>query len=319
VTTGLPAPPTAGASEAAAAGRGAPALWLARWLVAVVRTARPRQWPKNLLVFAAPLAGESLGRSGGLGYALVAFAAFTAAASAVYFVNDVLDAERDRRHPYKRHRPVAAGLLPASHALALAIVCVTAAAAAGFLIGEPGLSAAIGGYVVLSLAYTFGLKHVPVIELLLVASGFVLRALGGAAATGVPPSGWFLLVCSLGALMVAVAKRSMELAMLGDDAASHRPAMRWYTARWLRLSQLMLGVAMVVAYLLWASGEQAGWTRDWHLASALPLAAALVRFGKLSSGVDSKPVEDLIARDAVMVSCELAWLLMFAAGLTAGL
>jgi len=315
VTTGLPAPPAAGATDVTAAGYRAPA----RWLVAVVTTARPRQWPKNLLVFAAPLAGASLGRPDGLAYALVAVAAFTAAASAVYFVNDVLDAERDRRHPYKRNRPVAAGTLPAAHALAVAAACVVAAAAAGFWIGEPGLSAAIGGYLAASLAYTLWLKHVPVLELLFVASGFVLRALGGAAATGVPPSGWFLLVCSLGALMVAVAKRSMELAMLGADAARHRPAMRWYTARSLRLSQRLLSVAMVASYVLWAAGERSGWARDWHLVSALPLAAALVRFGRLSAGAASRPVEDLIARDPVMACFEVTWLVMFAAGLGAGL
>ena len=315
MTTGLPAPSAAGATDVTATRYRAPA----RWLVALVTTARPRQWPKNLLVFAAPLAGASLGRTHGLAYALVAVAAFTAAASAVYFVNDVLDAERDRSHPYKRNRPVAAGTLPAAHALAVAAACVVAAAAAGFWIGEPGLSAVIGGYLAASLAYTLWLKHVPVLELLFVASGFVLRALGGAAATGVPPSGWFLLVCSLGALMVAVAKRSMELAMLGADAARHRPAMRWYTAGSLRLSQRLLSAAMVAAYVLWAAGEQPGLTREWHLVSALPLAAALVRFGRLSEGAASRPVEDLIARDPVMACCEVTWLLMFAAGLGAGL
>ena len=236
----------------------------------------------------------------------------------MYFVNDVLDAERDRSHPYKRHRAVAAGTLPRSHALVIAARCAAPAVAAGFWIGEPGLTAAIGGYLVLSFAYTLGLKHVPFLELLLVASGFVLRALGGAAATGVPPSGWFLMVCSLGALMVAVAKRSMELAMLGADAARHRPSMRWYTAASLRLTQRLLSAAMIAAYLLWAVSEPTGWARGWHLASTLPLAAALVRFGRLSKGVASKPVEDLIARDPVMVCCELLWLLMFATGLGAG-
>ena len=314
MTTGLPAPPAAKAPAAAHAGLPA----AARWLTAVAVTARPRQWPKNLLVLAAPLAGASLGRPDGLVYALIAVAAFVAASSAVYFVNDVLDAERDRRHPYKCHRPVAAGLLPRSHAIAIAAGCAAAAVATGFWIGEPGLSAAVGCYLALSLGYTLGLKHVPFLELMLVASGFVLRALGGAAATGVPPSGWFLVVCSLGALMVVIAKRSMELAMLGADAARHRPAMRWYTAASLRLSQRLLSAAMIAAYLLWASGEHTSWARGWHLASALPLAAALVRFGRLSAGVASKPVEDLIARDPVMVCCELLWLLMFATGLGAG-
>ena len=110
---------------------------LSRWPVAVVTTARPRQWPKNLLVFAAPLAAASLGRDDGLGYALVSAAAFLCASAAVYFVNDVADAERDRRHPVKRDRPVAAGDLPKSHAITLAAVCVAAAMTAGFAIEEP--------------------------------------------------------------------------------------------------------------------------------------------------------------------------------------
>lgn len=315
MTTGLPAPPAATAADETAARYRT----RAGWLIAVVRTARPRQWPKNLLVFAAPLAGASLGRPYGLAYGLAAAAAFTAASSAVYFVNDVLDAERDRGHPHKRNRPVAAGTLPAAHALAVAAACAAAALAVGFWIGEPGLSAVIAGYLAASLAYTLGLKHVPVLELMLVASGFVLRALGGAVATRVPPSGWFLLVCSLGALMVAVAKRSMELAVLGQDAVAHRPAMRWYTAASLRLGQRCLIVAMVIAYVAWASGEQGSWARDWHLVSALPLAAALLRFSRLSAGSASRPVEDLITRDPVMACCELTWLLMFAVGLGAGL
>ena len=90
-----------------------------RWLIAVIRETRPRQWPKNLLVFAAPLAAASLGRNDGFGYALLAMFAFACASAAVYFVNDVVDAERDRRHPVKRNRPVASGALPAQHALAL--------------------------------------------------------------------------------------------------------------------------------------------------------------------------------------------------------
>jgi decaprenyl-phosphate phosphoribosyltransferase len=315
VTAGPPPPAAASTAEAAVTRHPA----LMRWPIAVARTARPRQWPKNLLVLAAPLAGASLGRPDGLAYALIAVAAFVAASSAVYFINDAVDADRDRRHPYKRDRPVAAGLLPASHAVAIAAACAAMATAAGFWIGEPGLSAAVGAYLAASLAYSLGLKHVPFLELMLVASGFVLRALGGSAATGVPPSGWFLMVCSLGALMVVVAKRSMELAMLGADAPRHRPVMRWYAPALLRLSQRFLSVAMIAAYLLWASGEQTSWTRGWHLASALPLAAALARFGRLSAGVASKPVEDLIARDPPMICFELTWLLTFAAGLSAGL
>jgi len=287
----------------------------ARWLLAVLRTARPRQWPKNLLVFAAPLAGTSLGRHDGLAYALVAAAAFTVASVAVYMVNDVADAERDRRHPVKRRRPIAAGELPKAHAVAVAVVCVVVALAAGFLIRTPLLSVIIAAYIASSLLYSLVLKHIPVIELMFVASGFVLRALGGAAATHVPPSGWFLLVCSLGALLVATAKRYTEMAVLGPEAVRHRPSMRWYRPAALRLTQRITAVTMIITYALWALGEQDNWIRAWHLASALPLSGALARFDRLTALATPRPVEDLLIRDTPMVLLELTWLLMFVTGL----
>jgi decaprenyl-phosphate phosphoribosyltransferase len=285
-----------------------------RWLVAVVRTARPRQWPKNLLVFAAPLAGATLGRPNGLVYALVAAVAFGYASMAVYFINDVADAERDRSHPRKRFRPVAAGDLPKSHAVALGLVCAVIGLSAGLLIREPLLVAAVGGYLTLSFLYSWVLKHIPVVELIFVASGFLLRVLGGAAATHVPPSGWFLLVCSLGAFGVAIAKRYTELSGSVLEAIRHRPVMRWYRPEALRVSQLVVAALMIAAYLAWAAGERPG-ARTWHLLSALPLAAALIRFAVLTGRRSSAPVEDLLTRDALMLACEAAWLALFSAGL----
>jgi decaprenyl-phosphate phosphoribosyltransferase len=300
---------------AAPAATGARAAGLGRWLAAAAAAVRPRQWPKNLLVFTAPLAGASLGRDHGFWYALAACAAFVAASSAAYLVNDVLDAERDRSHPYKRHRPVASGQLPPAHAIGLAVVLAAAALAGAWGIGEPRLVAVLGIYLASSLLYCVALKHVPVLELAFVASGFVLRALGGAIATHVPPSGWFLLVCSLGALMVATAKRFSELTVLGADGASHRPVLRWYSLTALRLSQRAMAVALIVAYLLWAGTGHDAWMRWWHLASAVPLALALARFDRLTARATSRPVEDLIARDVPMVGCELAWLALFGLGL----
>jgi len=284
------------------------------WPVAVLRTARPRQWPKNLLVFAAPLAGATLGRRDGLVYALVAAAAFGCASVAVYFVNDVADAERDRRHPRKRNRPIAAGDLPKQHAVAVGAVCAAAGLAAGLLISEPLLTASVGGYLSLSFLYSWVLKHIPVVEVLFVASGFLLRVLGGAAATHVPPSGWFLLVCSLGAFGVAIAKRYTELTNLGAEAIRHRPVMRWYRPAALRQSQVVVGALMIAAYLAWAAGEHPA-ARTWHLVSALPLGVALIRFGFLTGRRTAAPVEDLLMRDVPMLACELSWLALFVAGL----
>ena len=289
----------------------------ARWLAAVVRTTRPRQWPKNLLVFAAPLAGASAGRADGLGYAVLAAVAFGSASAAVYLVNDVIDAERDRRHPVKRHRPVASGALPGPHAVALAMLAAACALAVAAMAGGPLLCVATAGYLCLSLVYCLGLKHVPFVEMALVASGFLLRVLGGAAATHVPPSAWFLLVCSLGALGVAIAKRYTELASLGEQAIRHRPVLRWYQPRALRAAQVIIGALMLAAYLAWACGEPAG-SSAWRAASAVPLVLALGRFGLLTGRQTARQVEDMITRDVPMLACEAAWLGLFCAGLYAG-
>jgi decaprenyl-phosphate phosphoribosyltransferase len=285
-----------------------------RWAAAVLRTARPRQWPKNLLVFAAPLAGASLGRRDGLLYALAAAAAFGFASAAVYFVNDVVDAERDRQHPRKRYRPVASGALPKQHAVMLGAVFAAVGLAVGLLISEPMLTATVAGYLALSFLYSLVLKHIPVVEVMFVASGFLLRVLGGAAATHVPPSGWFLLVCSLGAFGVAIAKRYTELTSLGDEAVRHRPVMRYYRPAELRIAQIVVGAAMIAAYLAWAAGEHSG-VRLWHLVSALPLTLALIRFGYLTGRRTAAPVEDLLTRDRLMLACELIWLTLFVTGL----
>jgi decaprenyl-phosphate phosphoribosyltransferase len=287
----------------------------ARWLRAVIVTTRPRQWPKNLLVFAAPLAGASLGQR--FGYALVAMFAFGCASAAVYFVNDVADAGRDRRHPVKRNRPIASGALSERHAIVLAVLAALFAVGAGVVIREPLLVATASGYLCLSFLYSFKLKHVPFVEMLIVASGFVLRVLGGAAATHVKPSVWFLLVCSLGALGVTVAKRYTELTSLGADAVRHRPVLRRYRPDMLRIAQVLIGAGVLATYLMWALGEGSA-ARPWHLASALPLIVALVRFGVLAGRRTVRPVEDLITRDAVMLACEAAWLVLFCVGLYVG-
>ena len=287
-----------------------------RWLAAAVRTTRPRQWPKNLVVFAAPLAGATVGRHDGAGYAALAAVAFGCASAAVYLVNDVVDAERDRRHPVKRHRPVASGALPGAHAIALAVLAASCAIAIGVGIGEPLLVAAAAGYLCSSFLYSARLKHVPFVEMALVASGFLLRVLGGAAATHVRVSIWFLLVCSLGALFVAVAKRYAELTSLGADAVRHRPVMRWYRPGTLRVTQIAVGALMLAMYLLWASGETDG-ARLWHMASTLPLALALWRFGVLTGQRTVRPVEEMITGDGPMIACEVAWLGLFCAGLAA--
>ena len=134
------------------------------------------------------------------------------------------------------------------------------------------------------------------------------------AATHVPPSGWFLLVCSLGALTVATAKRFTERAGLGDAAIRHRPALRWYRPSALLVTQWVLSAAMIAAYVAWAAGERTD-AQAWHLISAVPLAAALIQFSILTARHTTAPVEDLLTRNGVMLTCELSWLALFVTGL----
>ncbi|MHA6758461.1 decaprenyl-phosphate phosphoribosyltransferase [Streptacidiphilus sp. PAMC 29251] len=284
--------------------------------VAALRTARPRQWPKNLLVFAAPLTGSALGRSSAaLGGAVAAGVVFTLASSAVYFVNDALDAERDRQHPRKCLRPVACGDLSETHAVSLAGLCVALAAVVGLFTPGIELSLAAAAYLAISFLYCAKLKHLPVLELFLVASGFVLRAVGGAGAARVPPSGWFLVVCSLGALLVVLAKRFTEITSLGAPAAAHRPSLRHYTPGGLRTAQRLTALAMVAAYCTWAATESDPWTAHWHLATAVPMVIALVRFDRLTATGGTRHIEDLLIRDVPMLCLELVWLLLFVTGL----
>ena len=193
------------------------------------RATRPRQWLKNLLVFAAPLAGGALGRPVVLASSLVAFGSFTAAASGGYLFNDVYDVAEDRLHPDKRLRPLAAGRISVAAAVGLGVGLVVLGAVVAALTDDELLPIVVT-YTLLTLAYAMGLKRIPGIELLVVASGFVLRPLAGAAAADVAPSAWFLAVCCLAAVVVAMGKRLVELVQLGPAAVDHRTTLRHYSS-----------------------------------------------------------------------------------------
>ena len=175
----------------------------------LLKAVRPRQWVKNLLVFAAPvLSGQADDRSV-LAGAAVAFVAFSLAASGIYLVNDVRDVDEDRRHPKKRHRPIAAGLVSPVVAVGTAIVLLTAAPLVG-LLATTELTIVVLVYEGLSLLYCLALKDEPVIDIAIVASGFLLRAIAGGAATDISLSQWFLLAASFGSLFMASGKRYAE-------------------------------------------------------------------------------------------------------------
>jgi 4-hydroxybenzoate polyprenyltransferase len=211
---------------------------------------RPRQWAKNLLLFAGIVFAAKLGDATRWGEGIAAFAAYCAASSAAYLVNDVRDAENDRSHPVKRLRPVASGELSPRAALVLAGVLGAAALAGATLLG-PWSAAFMGGFLVLQAAYTGGLKHTVLIDVLVIAGLFVLRAAAGAQAVDVRISPWLLICTGLLALFLALAKRRAELVLVGAEATPGRPVLEGYSLALVDQLVSVVAASTVIAYSLY--------------------------------------------------------------------
>jgi len=213
-------------------------------------SARPRQWLKNLLVFAALLFSHQFVHADKVFSAVLAFAAFCLLSSAVYLVNDVVDAEEDRRHEEKRRRPLAAGRLSPSAAVLAAVLLSAAALAASFLQSSAlGWTALV--YLAAMVAYTLGLKHVVIVDALIIAFGFILRAHAGGVAVGVPVSEWLYLCTLLLSLFLALSKRRHELVMMEEGASSHRRCLAEYTPYLLDQMIAVVTSSTVMAYALY--------------------------------------------------------------------
>ena len=274
--------------------------------------ARPRQWSKNALVLAPPVAA-GVWRSATVTGAAVAGAAFVLVSAAVYLANDMFDLPRDQLHPTKRLRAVASGRLPVSWAKAGA----AATASAGLLLAaatdREALTAILAGYLSISVAYSAGLKAVPGLEILVVAAGFVWRPLAGGMSTGTHLSGWFLEVCCFAALTVAVGKRLAEVRLLRDARAEHRSALRYYRPDALRLARRLATAAAVGCYVGWAVSRWYGAPRVVALASAVPLALGLYRYAQCNDrGLGGAP-EDLALTDRPLQALGLLWLVLLVA------
>ena len=280
-----------------------------------VRLLRPHQYTKNLLVFAAPGAAARLDEGDTLLRAITAFALFCAISSAGYVVNDLTDASADRQHPEKRPRPIASGAVSekVGRNLLVALLVVTAAIA-------PTLGGwfvlATAGYAITTFSYSLALKQVPWLELVLVSSGFVVRAAAGAAATDVEPSGWFLVVVSAGALLVIAGKRLGELVTLGQDTLS-RPVLRHYSASSLQFFAGASAATATVAYAAWAiadASNRAGDDRFLRL-TIVPFVAALLRYLDLCRRGRGEAPDVIVFRDPWMLLAGVVWVALYATGL----
>ena len=283
-----------------------------RMLSGILASTRPRQWSKNLLVLAAPLAAGVLNEKRVVGEVTGAFLAFTLVAGAVYLNNDVLDAESDRKHPRKRLRPIAAGQLSKRAALAGAVILAGAGLALGFFI-DRGLAATLAVYLVIQVAYALWLKHQAVIDLAIVSAGFLLRAIAGGVAVDVPLSQWFLLVAAFGSLFMVAGKRYSELRSLGD-AAGIRRTLGSYSESYLRFVWTLAAAVTITAYSLWAFEIPYGSGINWQAISIAPLVIGLLRYAvDIDRGLAGEP-EEAVMRDHVLQMIALLWVATFALG-----
>jgi 4-hydroxybenzoate polyprenyltransferase len=223
-------------------------------VVALVTSLRPRQWIKNFFVFAGLIFSHKL-FTPDAGRAVAAFIVFCALSGVVYLVNDVADRERDRAHPRKRLRPVASGALSARAAVSAAILLGIASLAAATTLGTPFLAAA-ATYVLLLMSYSIWLKHIVIVDVLVVASGFVLRAVAGALAVDVDISGWLLICTIVIALFLALGKRRHEYLTLDADAARHRPILAEYSAPLLDQMIAVVTASTVTSYALYTMSPE---------------------------------------------------------------
>jgi decaprenyl-phosphate phosphoribosyltransferase len=283
---------------------------LANLIVGVAKAVRPRQWVKNVLVLAAPLA--ALGSAVHYNYVdvlakvAVAFAVFCMAASSVYLINDVRDVEADREHPTKRFRSIAAGVVPEWLAFVVAAVLGVASLVVAWAL-NPGLALVMAVYIAIQLAYCFGLKHQAVIDICIVSSAYSVRAIAGGVAAGIPLSQWFLLMMAFGSLFMVAGKRYAELQLAERTGAKIRKSLESYTSTYLRFVWTLSATAVVVCYGLWAF-ERDGYSGSWFKVSMIPFTIAVLRYAvDVDGGMAGEP-EDIALRDRVLQLLALAWI-----------
>jgi decaprenyl-phosphate phosphoribosyltransferase len=280
----------------------------------VLAAMRPRQWLKNLLVFGAPAAAGMLFSAQALVDATLAFVAFTLAASGTYLINDTIDAPADRLHPTKRHRPIAAGILSGRVAVTGGVLLFAASLLPTAMIDRGDFTGVLLAYILMSVSYSLWLKQIAVVDLVVVAAGFGLRAVGGAFAIDVPLSQWFLIVSFFGALFVVAGKRFGEGRSLGEDAVRHRPTLSEYSDIYAQHVMTLSSGITLIGYGLWAYDH--GFLADsWFLASLMFLVMTLLRFALLvHAGKSDDPVE-IVWRDRPLRVLTLVFLALVVVGI----
>lgn len=272
----------------------------------LLRACRPRQWTKNVLVLTAPIVAGVAFDPRALVAMMVAVLAFTLAASGIYLVNDAIDVEIDRAHPTKRRRPVASGALSVRDAWIAAAALLPGALVVSALL-DWQLLVVVAVYEAVQLWYCLGMKHEPVIELVSVASGFLLRAIAGGVATHVALSQWFLIAAGFGSLFMAGGKRYAEMRSSETTGDPGRPVLARYTSSYLRFVWTLSAGVLVTTYALWAFAIRDATSNEWSVVSIVPFVMALLRYAvDVDSGAAGEP-EEVVLHDRVLLALGAAW------------
>jgi decaprenyl-phosphate phosphoribosyltransferase len=277
-----------------------------------------RQWSKNALVIAAPLAAGVILRPDVLLDTVVALVTFVLASSGAYVLNDVGDVHADRLHPRKRHRPIARGDVPLPLARVVGVALLLAAVLLPVLSAHYALAVCVASYTLLTSLYSRWLKHEPVVELAVVAGGFLLRAMAGGLAAGLDLSPWFLTVASFASLYIVAGKRYSELVNLGDEGPKMRPCLQAYSAGYLRSVWTIAAGVLVAAYCLWAFevSESPGVdaVAPWLSFSVAPFVVGVLRYAlTIDDGAAGAP-EDILLSDRGLQVIGLVWFALFTCG-----
>jgi decaprenyl-phosphate phosphoribosyltransferase len=273
---------------------------------------------KNVLVFAAPGAAGVLTHGHALVDALAAFGLFCLVASGVYYLNDVADVDSDRQHPRKRLRPIPAGVVSSRLAGVLGVCFVVAGLGLAVLVNWK-LVLVLAIYIGVQFAYALWLKQEPILDLAAVASGFVIRAIAGGVAVGVPISEWFLIVATFGSLFMVTGKRAAEHVTLGDQRGSVRATLDEYSLSFLRSVLVISATVTITAYCLWAFENARAvlhsHTGIWFQLSIVPFTLAMLRYGLLIDQGHGGQPEDVVLGDRVLQVLALLWAALFALGI----
>ncbi len=276
-----------------------------------VRLLRPRQWLKNLMLLFPPFLGGILVRPGLSSEAVVPLAAFCLASSSTYVINDIFDRRSDLNHPRKKFRPLPAGQVSVSGAAVLALVLLAGAIVLGQRMGKE-FFLILSAYLLVTLVYSLGLKHVAVVELFCIPAGFLLRLKAGGSAFGVHVSAWLFLTVFLLALFLATGKRLGEKSALGEAAAEHRPSLSGYPAGYLDGTMFMTGGAVMVTYTLYILSKH-------FLVYTVPLCAfGLLRYILLVKEGQQGDPTDALVKDPFLFVVGVVWVGMVWWGIYGG-